>query len=411
MEQAHPRPLRPHYAWVVCAACAIMLFIAMGMAANVFSVYQPYILAANGFTNAQGSLIVTIRCLLALVGMMTAEFLFSRLGLRRTAALGLGLQILSRVIFAFSHSFPAYCAGAVLSGLCYAWAGMVPLSLLMGRWFQDRRGFAVGLSSTGSGVATVLLPPVISSLVEQFGLTFTFLTEAGFTLALSILVVLLVRNTPEEMGLSPYRTNAESVVPPAEASVGGLSNARWGAVLFGIFLLAGTVGPGFNHLTMLYTTEGYAPTLVSWLWSYMGLALIVGKIGYGQIADRLGGWRSNFLIGGVILGAQAACCMAPLGSIFFPILSTTLFGFGLPIGSVSFAIWAQDLRGKNNYQAAVQQCNIAYAIGNFMFGPLPGILADYMGSYVPAYIVFMLLSLVCLVILQWTYRSLGLNQR
>ena len=72
-----------------------MLFIAMGMAANVFSVYQPYILAANGFTNAQGSLIVTIRCLLALVGMMTAEFLFSRLGLRRTAALGLGLGVLA----------------------------------------------------------------------------------------------------------------------------------------------------------------------------------------------------------------------------------------------------------------------------------------------------------------------------
>lgn len=46
---------RPHYAWIICLGGALSLFAVMGMGINVFSVYQPYIIQLNGFSNAQGS--------------------------------------------------------------------------------------------------------------------------------------------------------------------------------------------------------------------------------------------------------------------------------------------------------------------------------------------------------------------
>ena len=45
---------RPHYAWIICLGGALSLFAVMGMGINVFSVYQPYIIQLNGFSNAQG---------------------------------------------------------------------------------------------------------------------------------------------------------------------------------------------------------------------------------------------------------------------------------------------------------------------------------------------------------------------
>ncbi len=57
MKRKHPI----HYAWRVCLGCALLLFCTSGLCINAFTVYQPYILTRNGFTNAQSSLIITVR--------------------------------------------------------------------------------------------------------------------------------------------------------------------------------------------------------------------------------------------------------------------------------------------------------------------------------------------------------------
>ena len=74
---------RIHRAWAICAGGVLMLFTTVGLGANAFSVYQPYIIAYNNFTNAQGSWIITVRSLFILIGMMTAAWACRRLGLRR----------------------------------------------------------------------------------------------------------------------------------------------------------------------------------------------------------------------------------------------------------------------------------------------------------------------------------------
>ena len=65
---------RIHRAWAICAGGVLMLFTTVGLGANAFSVYQPYIIAYNNFTNAQGSWIISVRSLFILIGMMTAAW-------------------------------------------------------------------------------------------------------------------------------------------------------------------------------------------------------------------------------------------------------------------------------------------------------------------------------------------------
>ena len=65
-------------AWLVCLGCGLALFTVMGLGINAFTVYQPYLLELEHFTNAQGSWITTARSLFGMLSMATADALCRR---------------------------------------------------------------------------------------------------------------------------------------------------------------------------------------------------------------------------------------------------------------------------------------------------------------------------------------------
>ncbi|MCI8422205.1 MAG: MFS transporter [Lawsonibacter sp.] len=394
-----------HYAWVICATCALMLFVAMGLCSNVFSIYQPYIIRTNGFTNTQGSLIITMNRLFAIAGMFTVDKLCLRLGLRKTVGIGMCLEIISRLIFAAASTFSAYCVASALSGLTYAWAGSVPITILISHWFHSHRGIAMGIGTTGSGIATVVMPPFVTAVIERYGVKTAFLGEAILTVILACIVLLFVQDRPEAMGIGPYTSHSSELAQKSCPVQQEKSTNRCRLLYIAVLFLAGPAGPGFSHLTVHYTTLGYSSGHIASLMTYLGIALIVGKILCGEIADLFGGWKSNFIIGSALIVAQVFCCLAGVNTKIFPFVSMTLYGVGLPIATVSLARWAQDLTEEHMYEQAVKWSSLSYAIGSFLFSPLPGLFADYTGNYIATYISFTVLTIISLAIIQYAYQK------
>lgn len=396
---------RPHYAWLVCLGGALALFAVMGLGVNVFSVYQPEIIRQGGFTDAQGSWITTTRSLFILAALLCVNQLCARLGLRRVMSLGVLLVGLSCLCFAYAGSFPMYCAAAALTGVGYCWGGMVPVSLAVGRWFRERRGLALGLASAGSGVSTVFAPVLLTRIMERRGMRSAFLGEGAVVFLCAALVWLLVRDDPAKIGLTPYGRAGGR--PPAEGAVresgSGLSGARWALLLLAALFVGATGGPGFSHLTMLYTSSGYDSLFVAGLLSCLGAMISLGKILCGQVYDRLGGLGGNRFAFGSLLLSLALCALAPLGGTLLPILAITAFGLGMSITAVSPARWAADLCA--DYESAVRTITLSFTAGMLVFGPLPGLLAGRLGGYAPAYVAFLLLLLAAFLIVQSLYRK------
>lgn len=101
------------------------------------------------------------------------------------------------------------CHGAVLLGLGYTFGGMVVISSLLTNWFISKKAFAVSVCSAGSGLAPVIMAPVLTRLIEASGLKATFLFVAGSTVIAAVILWITVKNVPEEIGLSPYLTSAD----------------------------------------------------------------------------------------------------------------------------------------------------------------------------------------------------------
>ena len=392
---------RPHRAWLICLGGALAMFAVMGLGVNVFSIYQPEIIRLNGFTDAQGSWITTTRSLFILATLLCVNQLCARFGLRRVMSAGVLLVGLSCLCFAFADRFLLYCAAAALTGVGYCLAGMVPVSLAVGRWFQDRQGLALGLASAGSGVSTVFAPVLLTGVLKEQGMTAAFLWEGGVIFLCAALVWRLMGDTPGEEG--PYhRPGAAPVQPSARRRGAGLSRGQWGLLLLAALFVGATGGPGFSHLTMLYTSSGYSSLFVAGLLSYLGAMISLGKIICGQVYDRLGGRGGNRFAFGTLLLALALCALAPVGGALLPVLAITAFGLGLSITAVSPARWAGDLCA--DYESGVRSITLAFTAGMLVFGPLPGLLADWLGGYVPAYAAFFALLLAAYLIVQGLYR-------
>jgi len=74
-------------------------------------------------------------------------------------------------------------------------------------------------------------------------------------------------------------------------------------------------------------------------------------------------------------------------------------------------VWARDLASAENYAGTVRAITTAYTFGMLVFGPIPGIMADRFGSYIPAYALFALFQLVLTVLIQGLYHKLGVGRR
>lgn len=396
----------PHRSWFVALGSSLALFTVMGLGANVFSAYQPWIIAVNGFTNAQGSLITTVRSLFAILSMLVVGRLINSIGLRATTGVGMVCSVLSCLVFGLATTFPIYCLGGALAGIAYALAGMIPLSIAIARWFHIRRGYALGLAAAGSGVATVVAPPLIAYSLQASGLSLTFFREGAVMVVLTLVVVALLRNSPEEVGLVPYGAQEDDCQIASDEKTTSVSAPVWLWVLFVAFLTGAPAATAYSHLTVLYTTQGFSDSIITILLSYSGFMIVFGKIIYGQLQDKLGTFYSNYILFGIAALGMALCCLAPTGSIPVAFGAMTAVSIGLSL-SVSLSLWAFDLSSTAQRDGRVRWATIAFMVGNLTFGPLPGIIADVTGSYVPAFVLFGGAAAAGLILIQVIYLRYG----
>ena len=126
----------------------------------------------------------------------------------------------------------------------------------------------------------------------------------------------------------------------------------------------------------------------------LGWVLMLSKVLYGSLSDTLGSRWANWSVYAVFLTGFSLCCLAPSGSIPLAFAAFVFTALGMPLSSVSLSVWAGDLSAGPDYDRLVKWLSSAYMLGSLLTGPMPGMLADRFGSYVPAYLLF-LASLVC----------------
>jgi len=234
-----------------------------------------------------------------------------------------------------------------------------------------------------------------------------FMVVALFNLAVSALIFLLLRNSPEDMGLQPYghdkvRELHESSVdierPVSSIGRGTMIAINIVPILIGCYSM--TAGSIF---AMHFTTQGYDVMRIATAISINGLALIVGKLTFGALSSSQGSARTSTLFVVISIAGTVICAFARVYDAMM-FAATAVCGIGLAISTVGISVLSGDFAPPGEYDKMVRRFQVMYAVGGLAFSPVPGLVADITGSYTPVFLIYSAMCVAVLVILIRSYR-------
>lgn len=396
-----------HYAWFICLAGVLMNFCSVGLVANVFSVYQPFIIKLNHFSNTQGSLLLTFRVLSAMVSLLLIDRYYHWLNIKAGAFFSILSIAISCFLYAFASSYSGYVIAAMVSGIGYSLGAMIPCSIIVGRWFCSHRGLALGLCSAGSGVATVIMPGIITTLILHASLQQAFLTEGFLVVFMAVAIFFLLRNDPYSINLLPlgYRNSS----PQSESVKNShlfLNRKECILALLLMFILGGSGNNSYTHLGVLFTSVHYDASEIAVIISVSGILLGLGKCIYGYVNDRIGTYRSNYLFGALLILGMCGFFLSFLHNPLILWLGMVAMGIGFPVMNVGMPLWARDFSPASSYSKTLKNYQLACTGGTLAFSFLPGLTADLLGSYLPIYVFFTGMMVLFIVGLQRLYQKI-----
>jgi len=195
---------KPFYGWAIVAVGALITFSSGPGQSFVFSVFLDSIIHDTGLSRTTISALYALGTGFSAVLVFFVSRLADRYGPRLTVvliALFLGTACFG---MAFAKGFIAFfLAFAALRALGQ---GSLPINatLLTAQWFVRRRGRAMAVIGLGFAASNAVLPPLSRFLIEQTGWRHAYMVLGVIVWVLVIPgALLLVRNTPEEVGLYP----------------------------------------------------------------------------------------------------------------------------------------------------------------------------------------------------------------
>lgn len=408
--------LKQHYEKVICACCFLLLFTNVGLASTSFSVYQPYLVELPGVGHSGGSIVISIRTFISVVAMFFVARYYEKLDCRKGVALASFCIGAGFVIYALSTSnFVGLCVGSIFTGLGYGLGGMVASTMLIGRWFKDHVATAAGIAAVGSGVAAVVVPPAVVALESALSLSSAFVVEGALALFDAVVLYVLLRNRPEEMGLTAYvdpklynlasdRTDSLKGKKQRGARINRNLPSRMVPLVLLAMVFVGCVSVGgSNYLAVLFTSEGFTTEYAALLVSVSGACLMVSKLFTGVVFDKIGTAKGSLAFFMVFIIGIVLLCLSDMGNHNLALFGVLFYGTGLALGTVGISIWSIELAPRGQQVKTIKNFQIAYALGGFIFTFLPGFLMEATGTYLVSYITLLVMVVLAAGIIVGLY--------
>ncbi len=267
--------------------------------------------------NAGGAIILFLIGILSpFIGTLVDKFKPKRVILGGTLIIAVALSLLSTI-----HSLAQYYAFCCLLGVGASAVSILPTSILIGPFFSQWRGLAVGFINAGIGLGGYIAPRLATAQIAERGLPGMFLVLAACMAIPFIMTLIAVR---EEAG-SPIRVNTGSAQAP---TLGELIRMPmfwiFGVALF--FSAHAMLGVQQNLISYL-TGEHVTPKTAALI---LGIALgaaAPGKLISGILADKINARAGMiFSVICVALGVVALLNTAPQSEMVYWL--AVIFGIG-----------------------------------------------------------------------------------
>ena len=331
------RSYRLHPAWTVAAVTFLALIAAAAFRSSTGVLIEP-VEAEFGWGRSWTSGAVSINLVLFGLTAPFAAALMDRFGVRRVVAIALTLVAIgSGLTLVMTEPWHLLVLWGFIVGFGTGSMALVFGAIVANRWFIQRRGLVMGVFSAGSATGQLVILPVVAYLASHAGWRWASGLTAVLALAIVPLVLWLLHDRPEDIGVRPYGAPPVAADPPPTAAssevptevpvamadqlvaselpavqlaspTGSAATVKTGGpgrvalrelwlasrtrafwILFGTFFICGWSTNGLiqTHFVPMAHDHGMPPTTAASLLAVVGIFDIIGTVGSGWLSDRV----------------------------------------------------------------------------------------------------------------------------
>jgi MFS family permease len=298
------------------------------------------------------------------------------------------------------HLFISYSLLLALgTGAAYA-----TVNSTVSKWFDRKRGLAVGISSSGGGAGVVVVVPFATYLVNVFEWRMAAII-LGLTVCLMIAVLsFLMKRDPREIGLLPdgLKHGAAEAGPtgkkpahsPTGLSLSETIKTRSFWFLWFIWILSSVS----VHMILTHTVPhaidlGISTVNAATVLSVVGVASIAARIITGRISDTIS--RKALAIGCALLQFGALIWLIWIKDLWMFYVFAAAFGFSWGGLSNQVTVSLGDIFGMRAIATIMGLMSAGWTIGAAIGPTVGGMAFDMSGSYAAAFAISAAGLLLC----------------
>ena len=360
----NPVEKKQRLAWLMVLAGMMVTGVSYGIVLNCFGLFVKPVSETMGFSRQGFGTSLTIVYVFYMLGSVTSGKLIERIGLMR-------LMRIAAVLLPGAYFCNSLCTQlwqfyllAVLQGLCLPVLSFIAFAVIIPRWFDRKRGLAIGLTFMGSGLGGMLFNTLAGEWVMTLGPAQTFRILAIVAACVSIPLVFFVIRTVPGDAQATAPASSPACMPAEGVTLRDALRSPTFYMLLSFVILIGFTTTLLNHTVVPRLSDlGFDPAYAARVNAlYMGV-LCFGKVLLGLIGLYLSQHPAMHIA--VVIGSGLGCAM----------------------GSVSYPMLTEYACGRKDYAAVYGVINAMNVLGGAVCPTLTNAIYDSTGSYDMALII------------------------
>ena len=389
-----------HYAWTVLVACCVFCF-GFGMTANSMGQFFVPVTRDLNLGMGQFTMYMTISGLVQVASMTMLNKMLEKVKLRLLLSVCFTIRLAGTALMStFTHLWQWYAAGIIM-GIVGPPVHLVLPPIILSNWFIKKRGFAIGVAMTFSGLGGAVMNPALAWIIQNYGWRIAYIANslivALIVLPFFMFVILL---KPSDKGLKPYgyegREEEMGGAGAQTAAPGGVreKGVAWDEALHSIsfvlmiiiFAVTGFFG-GYTQILSAYgVSAGLSLTAAAVLPSLCMVGNALTKLSMGAINDKLGG-KVTMYSGLVITLAAMLLLLNGANPIAGLYIGSFMAGTFLTVMSVSSPLMVHSVYGARDYARIFVALSLAQNLLIAIGPSIIGFMYDFTGKYSLSFIV------------------------
>lgn len=357
-------------------------------------------LSASAFANI-GSMYFYVYMLM----QIPAGILADSLGPRKTVTFGTLLSGCGSILFSIAPGAIWLYIGRLLVGLGVS-VIFISILKILACWFRDSE-FATmqGLTTFFGNLGGVFAQTPLALMIAAFTWRMSFAMIGAVSLIVSLFCYLLVRNTPQEMGLPLLNQSDKSQEKNSLPEIlHGLSVVIKNPGTWVAFIICGGYHGALTSLgsvwgvPYLFDVYNFSKVTAANNITIFIMGVAFGAIFIGKVSDKIGKRKLPMLISGIInvtcwfILVVVFSCKPPVA-----LLKPLLFLLGFTINAAMLSLpYGKEINPPKISGISTSMVNVGGFVGGGLLPPVMGLIMDSYEGVLPAVLLYQKAFLCCL---------------